>query len=263
VPTRQRVNPWNAMLTLDDRGQPGNGAAVLLLHSEEGPQAAQYLAAGLAQERRVVMPHHPGFDRESRVPGVDRPQELAYLYMDLLDQIGVPECAVVGTSFGAWIGLEMAAMAPARFTSLAAISPVGVKFSGPLDRTFAEVLIGSAEQIRASLYHDPSLDPWNGMTDPDDVVRRAEYRESFLHYAWEPYLYNPKLVHLLPRITAPSLVVIGKNDRFVNPEYYPAFAKLLPASELEIVGDAGHFPDIEQPSRTLESIQRFLAKFDR
>jgi pimeloyl-ACP methyl ester carboxylesterase len=78
-----------------------------------------------------------------------------------------------------------------------------------------------------------------------------------------PYMHNPKLAHLLPRVTAQSLVVTGKNDRFVDPEYYPAFAKLLPAAELEIVSDAGHFPDIEQLSRTLESIQRFLAKFDR
>jgi pimeloyl-ACP methyl ester carboxylesterase len=259
VPTRTAINAWNATLTLDVQGQNGDQPAVLVLHSEEGPHSAQFLADGLAAHARVIAPHHPGFDRQDRILGVDRPQDIAYLYLDLLDQLGLAECALVGSSLGAWIALEMAAMDPTRFSALVAVSPLGVKFGGRLDRTFAEVLIDAPDRIRNALYLDSTRDPWIGSVDPDEVMQRAEQRESFLHYAWEPYMHNPKLLNLLPRITPPALILIGDTDRFVDAEYYPAFAKSLPNADLETVAEAGHFPDVEQPFRTLDCVQRFLA----
>ena len=258
--SRRKVSAWDATLAVDEQGPADDAApAVLVLHSEEGPLTAGALAAGLAQENRVLLPYHPGFGGQSRVTGADRPRDLAYLYLDLLDTVGMTECVAVGTSLGAWIALEMAAMEPRRFAALVTISPVGLKFGGYLDRTFREVLVDDPARITEALYHDVTSEPWHDRKELDDIVARAEHRESFMHYVWEPYLHNPGLLSLLPRVTPPTLVLSGSHDQLVAPDYFPALAAALPNAATETVEDAGHYPDIEQPAQTLEYIRKFLS----
>jgi pimeloyl-ACP methyl ester carboxylesterase len=257
---RRVLGAWGASLRVQERDPDGAGPVVLVLHGEEGPEAAAEFAAGLATGGRVVMPYHPGFGGEERVAGADRPGDLAYLYLELLDQLGVGECAVVGCSLGAWVGLEMAAMAPSRFSCLAAVSPVGVKFAGRMDRTFAEVLVADPDQITGILYHDASRDPRHDRSEPQDRVRRAEHREAFAHYVWEPYLHNPKLRNLLARLTLPVLLVTGASDRLVTPDYYEAFAVALPDADLESIPEAGHYPEIEQADQAIGCVLQFLAR---
>jgi pimeloyl-ACP methyl ester carboxylesterase len=89
------------------------------------------------------------------------------------------------------------------------------------------------------------------------VVERAEYRESFMHYVWEPYLHNPQLPALLPRITAPALVVAGSDDKLVRADYYDTFASRFSDGQLERVNGSGHYPEIEKPAETVEIIKKF------
>ena len=32
---------------------------------------------------------------------------------------------------------------------------------------------------------------------------------------WKPYMHNPRLAHFLPRVTNPTLIVWGREDRIV------------------------------------------------
>jgi pimeloyl-ACP methyl ester carboxylesterase len=254
---REKIKAWNATLTLDDQGAP-DGEVALVLHSEEGPQTVTALVEALSPFSRVLAPQHPGFDHQDRVRGIDRPHEIAYLYLDLLDQLNVDTCALIGSSLGAWIGMEMAAMQPRRFSRVALLGPIGVKLGGRLDRDFAEVLVAAPDVIRKTVYHDVARDPWAGRTDPDDIVTRAEQREAFLHYTWEPYMHNPKLPGLLSRVSAPALIVHGAQDAFVAPGYYPRLAKLFAAAERRGVDGAGHHPEIERPDETADVLLGFL-----
>src|SRR5258708_30106318 len=121
---RRKLNAWDATVAVEDHtSSDGTAPVVVILHSEEGPQSAAALTAGLARQNRVVLPSHPGFGGEPRVPGADRPRDLAYLYLDLLDHLNVDGCSVVASSLGAWIGFEMAAMEPRRFPAHLSLSP--------------------------------------------------------------------------------------------------------------------------------------------
>jgi pimeloyl-ACP methyl ester carboxylesterase len=152
----------------------------------------------------------------------------------------------------------MAAMDPRRFSSLVLVSPVGVKFAGPLERTFAEVLIDAPAQIADRLYHSVEADPWADVSDQATAVEHAEQREAFLHYVWEPYLHNPDLRQLLGRIRQPALVIQGEEDHLVSPSYFVALTSELIGAEHHVIRDAGHYPDIEQTAETLGHIRRFL-----
>ena len=77
--------------------------------------------------------------------------------------------------------------------------------------------------------------------------------------AGEPYMHDPTLLDSLGRITIPVLVIWGDSDRIVTPAYGAAYAAAFAAGRLEIVRDAGHLPQIEQPASTFALIDRYVS----
>ncbi len=66
----------------------------------------------------------------------------------------------------------------------------------------------------------------------------------------------PRLEQRLPSISAPVLITWGARDEFVRPSNAQNLHALLPASEVTIFDDAGHFSHEDADDRWL---QRFLA----
>ncbi len=62
----------------------------------------------LASDARVLAPTHPGFGRAPAPRELTTVDDLAYLYLDLLDTLDLRDVVVVGVSFGGWIAAEMA-----------------------------------------------------------------------------------------------------------------------------------------------------------
>jgi pimeloyl-ACP methyl ester carboxylesterase len=61
------------------------------------------------------------------------------------------------------------------------------------------------------------------------------------------------------RITAPTLVVWGAEDRLVPPVYADEFLKRLPpGARLETVERGGHAPQAEQPEAVARVVREFL-----
>jgi pimeloyl-ACP methyl ester carboxylesterase len=81
----------------------------------------------------------------------------------------------------------------------------------------------------------------------DELTVIARNREATALFAWNPYMYNPKLKYRLHRIRVPVLFLWGAGDRFAPLEYGKAYSALIPGARFELVPQAGHFPHIEQP----------------
>ena len=76
--------------------------------------------------------------------------------------------------------------------------------------------------------------------------------------AGDPYMHDPSLPVRLGDITAPALVIWGDDDGIASPGYGRAYAASIPGARFELVADAGHLPQIEQPAATFELIDAFL-----
>jgi pimeloyl-ACP methyl ester carboxylesterase len=63
----------------------------------------------------------------------------------------------------------------------------------------------------------------------------------------------------LPGISAPTLVIHGTADRLVQPGNAELIAKAIPDARLEWLEGASHFFWTDQPARTVELINGFLA----
>jgi pimeloyl-ACP methyl ester carboxylesterase len=65
------------------------------------------------------------------------------------------------------------------------------------------------------------------------------------------------LVSALGAITAPTLVIAGAADPATPPEHAGIIAAGIPGAHLEIVPDAAHLANVEQP----EAVTRLLLDF--
>jgi pimeloyl-ACP methyl ester carboxylesterase len=61
------------------------------------------------------------------------------------------------------------------------------------------------------------------------------------------------------RVSAPTLLVWGKDDRLVPLAYADEFSRRIPGARVEVVDQAGHLPHLEQPDAVSRLVGDFLA----
>jgi pimeloyl-ACP methyl ester carboxylesterase len=77
---------------------------------------------------------------------------------------------------------------------------------------------------------------------------------------WDPYLHNPKLAKRLHRITAPTLVVRGAEDRLVPEAHADAYVAGIAGARRADVAGAGHLLALEKPAELAVLIREFLGQ---
>ena len=81
--------------------------------------------------------------------------------------------------------------------------------------------------------------------------------------AWQPRLYNPDLEKWLHRVSTPTLVLWGEQDKVIQPEYGPVLAGLIPNAISETFADCGHLPHVEKADEYVARITRFIEEAAR
>ena len=242
----ERLTIGGADLEISQRGE---GPPLLFLHGEDYFGQHRPFFDALATRFRLVIPRHPGFGSSSLPDSFRSVDDLAYLYLDLIDALKLERPILVGASLGGWIALEIAVRAPTAIDKLALLSTVGVKMGGREDRDFADIYQIPETEMRALTFADPGrYVPKYAELSQDELMAIARDRESTWHYAWRPYMHNPTLRSWLHRVRMPTLMVWGEQDGVVRPNYARALAAALPKARLEVVANAGHYPQIEQPA---------------
>ncbi len=239
--------------------EQGAGPPLLLLHAGRGFDPRDDYVGALARERRVIAPSHPGFGRSSLPSWIERPEDIAPVYLELLDLLGVARADLIGCSIGGWIAAEMASLAPDRFDRLVLVGPVGVKV-GPPDRLdIPDIFAMPQDELGRMLIHDARWRRDPAQLSDDELTVVLRNWETLALLTWEPYMHNPKLRHRLHRVKNPALFLRGEHDGMISTAYLAAYAALLPNATTDVIGAAGHVPHIEQAERFVTRVSRFLA----
>jgi pimeloyl-ACP methyl ester carboxylesterase len=250
--------PHGVQLEIVERGQ---GRPILWLHGEDGLDPGASVLDLLGAHGRVVAPSHPGFGHSPEADTVDTIDDLAYLYLDLLAERGAREVVLVGCSLGGWVAAEMAVKCADRLAALVLVAPLGIKVGDRETRDIPDIFALHPDEVARLLYQDPARAAvdYTKLSD-DQLTIIARNREATALYAWEPYFHNPKLRRRLHRISVPTLLLWGADDRFVTAAYYgAAYRDAIPGARLQTIERAGHFPHLEQPEALVERIHGFLS----
>ena len=81
----------------------------------------------LAERFRLIVPFHPGFGPSADDPTVDDIHDYRRHYLDLLDELGVGEFALAGSSMGGWLAANFAVDHAERVKRLVLAAPLGLK----------------------------------------------------------------------------------------------------------------------------------------
>jgi pimeloyl-ACP methyl ester carboxylesterase len=240
----------------------GEGPLLLLLHGAGGMDSHAEFLNLLARHFEVVAPSHPGFGNSPLPDLFDSVDDLAYVYLDLLEQFDLREVTLAGFSLGGWIAAEVAVRSAHRLARLILVGPVGIKAGDRETRDIPDIFALPPDEVTRLVYHDPRRAAVDHATMSDEQLRViARNRQSLALYTWEPYMHNPKLRYRLGRLKLPVLLLRGASDGLVSQQYLEAYRAAIPGARLVTIAAAGHAPQIEQPGALVERMLAFAREW--
>lgn len=251
----------------------GSGHPIVLLHGS-GPGATGWsnfhlTLPALARTNRVLAVDMPGWgrsDTQTVEGGQDHPANL----VALLDHLGIEKAALVGNSMGGMTSIMTAVRYPDRVSHLVTMGspapgpdlfapagpPEGLKvllaaYQDPSPRRIKELVSimcydqAWATDELAQLRSDATL------SRPDHVAGFADQPAALAVFQE----FDPSL----PGITAPTLVVHGRDDRVVGYEAALRLVGAIPDSRLLLLNRCGHWAMIEHADEFARAVARFVA----
>jgi pimeloyl-ACP methyl ester carboxylesterase len=245
-------------LTIDEYGTNTDGSAVLVLHGGAGPRTVAGLATALSEHVYAIAPTHPGFDGTPRPEWADSIADLAIAYLDLLDTLDLSGVMVIGNSIGGWIAAEMALRdTQGRIGALTLLNAVGIHAHLEKNQVVDTRTLTPADMSKLS-FANPAFRPDFASFTDQQRAGMAANQKALARYAGAEFTHDPKLRRRLHRVTVPVLVVWGEEDGIAPLAYGRGYADSFPNGHFAPVPEAGHFPHIEQPGRTLGAIGDFV-----
>jgi pimeloyl-ACP methyl ester carboxylesterase len=239
----------------------GEGEPLLYLHSAYGENLWMPFHEKLAQKFRVIAAAHPGFAMSEGIEEISSMEDMAFHYVDLLDALNLDAVNIAGVSLGGWIAAEFATRYPQRVKKLVLGAPAGLWLDEhPVTDMFAA--LNSTEKLRRINFHDPDA-MLAQMLIPDESSdeEKAEAYKALSVTArlfWNPFAHNPKLGGRLRRITSPTLILWGDDDRLIPHAYAQEWARHLKDARLVTIADCGHLLMFEGETEFVAAITDFF-----
>lgn len=219
------------------------GTLFVLLHCAGGCAALwQRQVAGLADRHSVVALDLPAHGRSNGVAGLASIDECADLLARFADALRLRPFVLVGHCLGATVALRFAAQHPARLRGLVLAGPSLKPDHGDALPTLREVVLGRLPQQFSPEAFSPQSAP--------DVMR--EFFTAFVTTDPRVRLTDFEAAHGYDaaahcgRVTLPTLVIAGADNRITAPALSEAVAQAIPGARFETLAAAGHAAPIEQ-----------------
>ncbi len=214
----------------------------------------------LAKSRTVIVPSLPGF------PGGDRGHSILDSHLDwllalreILDKSGLSGADLAGSSVGASLALEVAALWPSTVSKLALIAPFGLfDENNPPTDPWAQ----RGDAVPGLMCADP--ENWKSLKAPPEGVNSVEWpieqvraSEAAARIFWP--LGNTRIEKRLRLIKAPTLLLWGEQDKIMPRTYAETFSQHIAGpTTTKIITGAGHLAELDKPTEVAAEILAFL-----
>jgi 3-oxoadipate enol-lactonase len=237
------------------------GAPVLLAGPSLGTTTSLWdpQVAVLARDRRLVRFDLPGHGDSPPPEGSPHIGDLGRLALGVLDELGSERADYVGVSLGGMIGLWLAAHAPVRIGRLAIVCSAA--YLPPADGWLARAALVREQGMAAVA--DAVVARWFTPALSDPSVRER-FRDMLLGVDPGGYatcceaIAGMDLRPMLPGITAPTLVVAGREDPAIPLASAELVAQTVPGGRLALLDNAAHLANVERAAQVTALLTGFL-----
>ena len=272
-----------AQVRLDDQSlrihynDCGSGAKTVVMLHGSGPGASGWanfsrnVDAFVAAGYRVVLMDCPGWSKSDPIVCTGSRSELnARCLAGLLDVLGLDKVHIVGNSMGGHSAVAFALAHPAQVDKLVMM---GGGTGGP---SLFQPMPLEGIKLLQGVYREPSLDNLKKMmnvfmfdasklTDQliqerlDNMLAQREHLDNFVKsLAVNPRQF-PDVSPRLGEISAPALVIWGRDDRFVPLDVGLRLLWGMQNAELHVFNRCGHWAQWEHAEKFNRMVLEFLA----
>ncbi len=245
--------------------EEGGGEPLLLIMGLGYPSAAWYRTRPtLSRKYRTIAFDNRGVGQTDVPPG---PYPIPVMASDaaaVLDAAEVERAHVFGISMGGMIAQEFALQYPQRVRSLilgctAAGGPMAVRAESEVtEMVMARGSMTPEQAAQAAIPFIYDSGTPRALIDEDLAIRRPWFPRPEAYnaqlqgiIAWESY-------GRLDKITCPTLVIHGENDRLLPAGNGKLIAEKIPGAHLVMLSHASHIFTTDQPAGAQKAILEFL-----
>jgi pimeloyl-ACP methyl ester carboxylesterase len=227
------------------------------------PMMPLLLLPGLICDERIFATQLRAFPQAIAFPGYGSADSLAEMARLALKD-APSRFALLGHSMGARVALEIMRIAPERVTHLALASTgVHLPRTGEAEKRYALRDIGRSDGMAALV--EAWLTPMFTPIHAQDEALIAPLRQMCIEAGLSTFeaqiaalLRRPEVESLLPEIQCPTLIAVGRDDRWSPPDQHADIAALVPHARFVVIEDAGHMLPAEAPDALNAEIADWL-----
>ncbi|HEY8397430.1 MAG TPA: alpha/beta fold hydrolase [Flavihumibacter sp.] len=248
----------------------GKGKTVVLIHGfGEDSRIWDGTIEALQDKFQLIVPDLPGTGSSALEPGLSM-ESMATGIKTILDTEKISTATLLGHSMGGYISLAFAELYPDRLTALGLVHSSAYADSEAKKETRRKSIEfirkqGSAAFLEAS---SPNLFAEQHRISMADTIKQLIQRHSYqqpeaLIAFTEAMMARPDRTEILKKSKFPVLFIIGRHDQAVPFADSMQQVHLPELSYIYILEKSGHMGMLEEPSRFMESLNKFLSDLPR
>ncbi len=252
--------------TVYELNGPETAPVVVLIHGVGvHRQNWRWMLPALAARYRVLSYDLFGHGESAPPPGTPTLSLYSTQLGDLLDDLGIESCALVGFSMGGMINRHFAQIQGKRVRALAILNSVHDR--GEALQKAAEARVALAAEEGAGATIDTALERWftpafrGARPDIVGLFRQWVLANDPAIYAKSCHVLAhgvPEILRPDPPIAHPTLVMTSENDSASTPAMAEAIAAEIVGARVVIVPRLQHLGLVEEPALFSEPLLRFL-----
>ncbi len=244
----------------------GSGEPVVLLHGF--PHSAELWTpqrAALSGSYRVIAPDLRGHGRSDPPHGAVSIDLYADDVVALMDELGIGEATVGGLSMGGYVLMALLRRRPDR---VRAVMLMATKAPGDTEagKQARNDMIALAQEEGAGAVADrmlPRMVTARTRAENPDLVEfvrsmMAGTSVEGIVAAQSAMRDRPDSTPTLAGLQLPALILVGQEDELTPPAEAEAMHRTIAGSRLEVIPDAAHVLNLEQPEAVNSAILGFL-----
>lgn len=251
----------------------GEGTPLILLHGHSlDTRMWNKQFKAFSRRWRVVRFDFRGYGRSSEQREDVQFTHLADL-LTVMDSLHIGKAYVVGLSMGAFVASDMLAMAPERMLGCVLASGGLKTYKGPsqpmdsVEKAKRDIEIAALKAKGVDRMKQEWLDALVGSGGTRRETMRRPLKKMIAKWpAWQPLHYEPRVMvagDAVERFKSqctrvPVLFLVGGAELKGRQPSRPWMMQYLPESRLQVVHDAGHMMNMEQPEAFNEAVTEFI-----
>jgi len=223
-----------------------------------------------ASSHQMVLIDPPGHGESESLNRYFTLEECALCLSQILDQLEIEDCVLLGNSWGGMMGGVFAALYPNRTRAAVLMNCTASVADEAQKKEFLQMTSVLREQHTVpKAVVDLAINAFAGATTERTRPEVAEFIRSTVAAAradsvcWAIDSVVPRRTEhrgLLGAIRKPVLVVAGEEDRTFPVAETHAMAEAIPGSQFIVLPNVGHLAALEAPEKVNAAIDKFLEK---